>query len=96
MLKIPATSKEYLDIPVAAADDVDLSGLPVEIALIAPGSDPDAGDWKTATWHDGHARILIGPGGALQLEQHHTYIPWVRITATPEIPVLRSTAIRTW
>lgn len=86
MLRIPSTSKQYIGIPVSGANNT----MPVEIAIIAAtAEEPAAGDWKTAVWDGSSAKILIGPGTSLALADG-TYRAWVRVTATPEIPVIRS------
>jgi hypothetical protein len=85
VLRIPSTSKEYLKIPVTGAD----SDMPVEIAVVAATvEEPAAGDWKTAAWDGTDAKVLIGPGTSLALA-NGIYRVWVRITATPELPVVR-------
>ncbi|MFE6126793.1 hypothetical protein ACFQ6Q_00750 [Streptomyces sp. NPDC056437] len=66
---IPATSTEYLYVPVSAPAGVDLTGVPVKIAILpASKRGPEAEDWKTAEWAPAPtARILIGPSGAQTL-----------------------------
>lgn len=82
-MRIPATSVEYVKVPVTA--DVDLSGLPVEMAVITGGEDPAEDDWQTAAWDNGYARLLVGP-----LIADTSYVVWVRVTSTPEIPVMQA------
>lgn len=88
---IPATSVEYLHIPVTGA----LSSMPVEIAVV-PAEPADA-DWRTAAWDTTgptlDAKVLIGPGTPLELPAG-VYSAWVRVTATPETPVLRAGLVR--
>lgn len=67
---IPASSTEYLHIPVIAPEGVDLTGVPVKIAVlpVTNRANPVTADWKTAEWAPAStARILIGPGGAQTL-----------------------------
>lgn len=68
---IPASSTEYLHVPVTAPEGVDLTGVPVKIAVLPASnrSNPILGDWKTGAWTSGpEARVLIGPdGGAVTL-----------------------------
>ncbi|TDD97617.1 hypothetical protein [Actinomadura rubrisoli] len=87
MLSIPSTSKEYLHIPVTGGT----LSTPVDIAVIAAtAEEPTSGDWKPAdVWDGAVAKLLIGPGGTVPLADG-VYRVWVRVTATPEIPVLRS------
>lgn len=63
----------------------------VEIAMIQ-AAEPSSGDWKSASWSSvtprgAWARILIGPGTPLALSDG-TYQMWVRVTGSPEAPVL--------
>jgi hypothetical protein len=76
---IPASSTEYLHIPVTAPAGTDLSGAPVKIAIVAHADNPAGAEWKTAEWADGEARLLIGPdGGAITLTRG-TYRVWIAI-----------------
>jgi len=76
---IPASSTEYLHIPVTAPAGVDLSGVPVRIAVVAHADNPADTEWHTADWVDGEARLLIGPdGGALELTRGN-YRVWIAI-----------------
>lgn len=76
---IPASSTEYLHIPVTAPAGVDLTGSPVKIAVVAHGDNPAASEWQTAEWVDGEARLLVGPdGGAITLTRG-TYRVWIAI-----------------
>lgn len=67
---IPASSTEYLHVPVTAPQGVDLTGVPVKFAFLPASNraNPGEGDWHTAEWAPAStARILIGPGGAATL-----------------------------
>lgn len=76
---IPASSTEYLHIPVTAPAGVDLTGAPMRIAVVAHADNPADIEWKTAEWVDGNARLLIGPdGGALELTRG-TYRVWIAV-----------------
>jgi hypothetical protein len=76
---IPASSTEYLHIPVTAPAGVDLTGTTVRIAVVAHAANPGEAEWKTAEWVDGEARILIGPdGGALELTRGN-YRVWIAV-----------------
>jgi hypothetical protein len=71
----------------------DVSGFPVQIALLADGERPTAEDWHDATWGtDGGetvAVLLVGPAGVVD-PGPGSYRTWVKITATPEVPVIKS------
>lgn len=82
-MRIPATSVEYVKVPVTAS--VALSSLPVEMAVITGTADPAEGDWQSASWDNGYARLLVGP-----LTADTSYTVWVRVTSTPEIPVMQA------
>lgn len=89
MATIPATSTEYLHVPVA-----DGSGsIPAEIAVIASCAEPAETDWKSAAWDAGAYKLLIGPEGVLALTAG-TYTAWIRLTAAPEKVVRRSGPVR--
>jgi hypothetical protein len=76
---IPASSTEYLHIPVTAPAGVDLSAAPMKIAIVAHADNPSDAEWKTAEWADGEARILVGPdGGALTLTRGN-YRVWIAV-----------------
>ena len=68
---IPASSTEYVHVPVTAPAGVDITGTPPKLAILPVHnrSDPAAGDWRTGNWADGtEARLLVGPaGGAITL-----------------------------
>ena len=64
---IPASSTEYLHIPVTAPVGTDLTGAPVQIAIVAHAANPADTEWHDAEWADGEARLLIGPDGTLAL-----------------------------
>lgn len=85
---IPASSTEFLRVSVPAPAGVDLSGSPVQIAIVAHGDNPGDDEWHTAEWADGNARLLIGPdGGALTLTRGN-YRVWVAFDPPgPESPV---------
>jgi hypothetical protein len=74
---IPASSTEYLHIPITGPAGVDLTTSPVRIAVVLHADNPAEDEWRTAEWADGEARLLIGPdGGALELTRG-TYRVWV-------------------
>ena len=89
--RIPAISVEYLKVPITGP--ADLTDLDIELAVVADGQTPESGDWTTGVWSDDgrHAMVLIGAGD-LTLTPG-TYDVYVRITSTPEIPVLLSGSI---
>lgn len=87
MLKIPALSTEYVHAPIDGP--ANLTSFTVEMAILPTGQDPAGGDWKAATWSGTDATVLVGPSAVIPLTKGAQYEVWVRITASPEIPVLR-------
>lgn len=91
-------STAYVQVPITAwidgapFDPTDPEDFPVEMACITPTAVPEDEDFVEGEWTqnpDGSwsAQTLVGPGeDALDLGVG-TYTVWVRITATPEIPV---------
>ncbi|MFE9735457.1 hypothetical protein ACFYO9_33940 [Streptomyces sp. NPDC005863] len=77
-MQIPASSTEYLHIPVEGPDGVDLAGSPVKIAAVAHRDNPSEAEWQTADWVGDEARILIGPGSELVLARGD-YRVWVSV-----------------
>jgi hypothetical protein len=76
---IPASSTEYLHVPVTAPAAVDVTVFPVRIAVVAHGDNPTGTEWHDAEWADGKARLLIGPdSGALTLTAG-TYRVWIAV-----------------
>lgn len=74
---IPASTTEYVHVPVTAPTGTDLAGSPVKVAIVAHGDNPSGDEWHTAEWADGRARLLVGPdGGALTLTRG-TYRVWI-------------------
>jgi hypothetical protein len=86
-LSLPSTSREYLHIPVTGTPALDT---PPYMAFTTTPNPPTEDAWLPAAWHEGTARILIGPdGGATQLAPG-TYRVWVRFTAGPERPARKA------
>jgi len=85
-LRIPSLSTEDVKVPVTGP--ANLTSLTVEMAIVPQGQDPAGGDWDPADWIGTDAAVLIGPATMLPLTKGLTYGVWVRIIATPEIPVL--------
>lgn len=86
MLRMSSLTTEYVRIPVTGP--VDVTSLTVQMAIVPDGQDPAGGDWRTATWIGTFAAVLVGPATTLPLTKGVSYGIWVKITSTPEIPVL--------
>jgi hypothetical protein len=96
----PRETKEYLPVPIDGPID-DLTGLDVEMQVrlypLRPlddgwkeaefGTDPDTGQTV--------AQILIGPDTDWDFSAAPgTYVPYVRITASPEIPLVEGRPVK--
>ena len=75
---IPASSTEYLHIPVIPPAGVDLTGAPVKVAAVAHRDNPAGAEWKTAEWDGTEARLLIGPTSTLVLTRGD-YRVWISV-----------------
>jgi hypothetical protein len=100
---ISAASLQYVRVPVAAkvaGAVVDPTADVVTMAFMAGGT-PTTGDLKTASWETDpttspptySARCLVGPGGAVTLTAG-LWSVWVKITDSPEIPLLHAGSLR--
>ena len=75
---IPATSTEYLHIPVTLPAGVDTGVTPVRVAVVAHRADPADTEWHAADWVGAEARILIGPTTAVTLTPGD-YRVWINV-----------------
>jgi hypothetical protein len=92
-VRIPSSSIVLYRHEVEAAENP--TSLPVSMAVKPYGEEPVAADFKVAAWltEDGryYAVILIGQTGTgIGPLTEGIYKSWVKITDTPEIPVLES------
>lgn len=95
MAVIPASSTEYLHIPVTASPaGTSLAGVPVKIAAVAHRSNPADGEWHIASWDGPVARILIGPDTSLELAAGD-YRVWIHIDPPGAEAVVRRSGILT-
>lgn len=93
-VRIPSSSVVLYRQQVNAADDP--TGLLVSMAVMPYGEEPEAADFKTAAWlTEGgkhYAVVLIGQiGTGIGPLTEGIYKSWVKVTDTPEVPVLEST-----
>lgn len=87
MLKIPSISIEYVKVPITGPGDY--TSLDVDMAVVPKDEPPESGDWKSAVWIGSNAAVLIGTGSDVGvLTRGVTYDIWVKITSSPETPVL--------
>jgi hypothetical protein len=100
VLKIAYTTNEYIKVPLTewAPSVADPTALGVELAAITGSSDPIEADWVTAAWvtESGvvKAQALWSALVAIATART-TYAVWMRVTATPEVPVLHCGTIQT-
>jgi hypothetical protein len=99
-----AASLEYVRVRIDVTGDdgsaINPTTDPVAMAFTL-GADPVSGDWQDASWTTDstgtrpvyRARCLVGPGGTVLLTAG-LYTVWVRITDSPEVPVLSSGYLR--
>lgn len=79
-MQLPATTTEFIHVPVTPPAGVDITGTPPKLAILPVSNrdNPATGDWHTGDWTNGtEARLLIGPdGGALTLTpgDHRVYV----------------------
>lgn len=95
---IPRESKEYLQVPIDGPGTI--TSLTVEMQVRLYPLRPTSDGWETAGWdedEDGQtvAQILIGPGTDWDFSAAPgTYIPYVRISASPETPVIEGDPVQ--
>lgn len=92
-VRIPSSSIVLYRHEVTAQDDP--TSLPVSMAVMPYGEEPEAADFKTAAWLTENERhyavVLIGQvGSGIGALTEGIYKSWVKVTDTPEIPVLES------
>lgn len=92
MLELPSTSLTYIKSKITASADPTADT--VTVAFVTSGL-PGALDWKTGSWQtvtangitSYYARCLVGPAGAF-VPAAGLYRMYVKITDSPEVPVL--------
>lgn len=92
--KISAGSVMYVRSLIDA--NVALGSQVVKMAILAPDVLPVTADWKAASWDGDYAQVLVGPAQTIILAANRTYVVWVQITGSPEIPELRAGTIATY
>jgi hypothetical protein len=89
---IYVTSLEEVPVSVTAPPGVNPTSDTVQMAFLAvpPPTQPSSGAYVAATWQSLStpyiALCLVGPGGTTTLTAGQWYV-WVKITASPEVPV---------
>jgi hypothetical protein len=89
---VDRASTEHLMTPVTATSG-DPSTYPVQVAVVPADERPTDTDWHDATWttsgSETFATLLVGPSGTVN-PGPGTFRTWVKLTATPEVPVIPS------
>jgi hypothetical protein len=96
-ISLSSLSTDYIPVPVRATGNtgkpINPTGDPVAFAFKAVGVNPGSGDWNSGSWDTYQppgskyvAKILIGPGSSVN-PGVGTWIVWVKVTDSPEIPV---------
>jgi hypothetical protein len=98
-ISMSVLSTQYVLIPVfttVAGVTIDPTSDPVVFAFKQAGAEPVTGDWVTGSWMTGVtspgtfiAQCLIGPDGGTTTPTPGAYAIWVKITDSPEVPVLQ-------
>lgn len=95
-MQIPATSREFVSIPLdGPASAGDLTTLPPQVAIVPDkGEEPIETDWNAAAWIGGEVAILVGPGPGGLVFAEGDYMIFVRLTAGAERPVMKAGRLR--
>jgi hypothetical protein len=89
---IPSTSTEYVHVPVTAPAGVDVTGMPVRIAVVAHRANPSETEWRTAAWDGTTARLLVGPGTDTVLAVGD-YRVWINIDPPGSEAIVRKSGV---
>ena len=89
-MRLSSLSTDYLRYKVTVAEDP--TGDAVAFAFTTSNTPPGDGDWHSGSWEtyangSAVARILIGPANSGHALAVGSWIPWIKITDSPEIPV---------
>jgi hypothetical protein len=89
---IPASSTEFLHVPVTLPAGVDTGATPVRVAVVAHRDNPSNTEWHDAEWAGSDARILIGPGSGITLTAGD-YKVWINLDPPGSENVVRKAGI---
>lgn len=89
---IPASSTEYLHVPVTVPAGVDTASTPVRVAVVAHRANPADNEWHPAEWDDTEVRILIGPGTDIVLVAGD-YRVWISLDPPGGEDVVRKSGV---
>ena len=82
-MRLPATSTEFVHVPVTPPAGVDLTGTVPSLAFLPAHirTNPAPGDWHAGAWDGGDAVVLVGPDGGAATLTPGDY--WVWVTFDP-------------
>jgi hypothetical protein len=89
---LSSLSTQYVIVPVYVVGNASPTGGAVQFAFPTGTGEPTT--WYTGSWQSGTtspflAQVLVGPaGGVTTFVAGNTYNVYVKVTATPEVPVL--------
>ena len=89
---IPATTTEYIHIPITPPTGVDLTGTLPKIAIlpVSNRTNPGPTDWHTGEWATTtEARLLIGPDSGTLTLTAGDYRVWISVAPPGSEPIVR-------
>jgi hypothetical protein len=92
-VRVVTGSVEYIPFPVSGPPGVDVTTLPLEVAIVteAHGEPPPADPaWTAGLWLNGMAAALVDE----TVLGNGDYVVFGRLTASPEKPVVRAGRVR--
>lgn len=88
-----AETKEFVGPLTVVVDGASWGGA-FDVQVRQKGSRPIDTDWEAALLLGSDYGVLVGEGTSFPLTAGFRYLVYVRITASPEVPVLEAGAIR--
>jgi hypothetical protein len=89
-----AISTQYLEVNITAESGgirINPTSDTVQFAFISGPGEPQSGDWNTGDWASINspytAQILIGPGAGGLVLAASSYIIWVKVISSPQVPI---------
>jgi len=93
-ITLAATSTEYIPANISANTggmSFNPTSYTVQFAFIAGSTQPQSGDWHTGSWSSSNApyiaEILVGPANGGLVLAAGSYVIWVKVISSPQVPV---------
>lgn len=87
-MRIALTETKFMKIPIYGPAGTDVTQfVPVKLALVKPGAEPQVSDYHTGQWLGGEAALLIGSGPSGTPYAAGDYKAFATFTAGSEILV---------